>query len=166
MAWDIFGKRHEHLLPAGLWWRPGGWTAEWSRWPSRPSRTGCCRRSSSAESRSPPSWSRCTAWTCQTCSWRLRDIFWVGLLGACASGLTGRPHGSKIQQYCHTPEKNRVAELRIFLSKENSSVRIREKKKKGVITSDRELYCKRYEMCTSVLYCPLVATAHTPEAAA
>lgn len=75
MAWDIFGKRHEHLLPAGLWWRPGGWTAEWSRWPSRPSRTGCCRRSSSAESRSPPSWSRCTAWTCQTCSWRLRDIF-------------------------------------------------------------------------------------------
>lgn len=58
--------------PAGRRWRPGCWSAAGTRWPCGPSRTGCCPRSSSAGSQSPPSCCWCTVWICRTCSLSLR----------------------------------------------------------------------------------------------
>lgn len=73
------GKVNEQVVrtlqvaePAGWRRRPGCWTAGWTRRPSCPSRRGTSRCSSSAGSRSRWSWHRCTAWTCQSCSWTLR----------------------------------------------------------------------------------------------
>lgn len=63
--------RHRHK-PAGWPKRPGCWTAGWTRPPSCQSRRGTSRCSSSAGSRFRLSWRRCTAWTCQSYSCRLR----------------------------------------------------------------------------------------------
>lgn len=76
--------RHQHK-PAGRRKTPGCWTAGWTRPPSCQSRRGTSRCSSSAGSRFRLSWRRCTAWTCQSYSCRLRgqrtknDLKWCWL---------------------------------------------------------------------------------------
>lgn len=63
--------RHRHK-PAGRPKTPGCWTAGWTRQPSCQNHRGTSRCSSSAGSRFRLSWRRCTAWTCQSYSCRLR----------------------------------------------------------------------------------------------